>query len=275
MSRFSRLAVLLAAAALLVAAAPAAAPASDERPHRDGRQGLLGRRLASYGTTYVLWIRARNVELPQGARARARVPRLPRTGTRGRCPNLGCVELPARTASVGRRLVLQHRPSARTRQEGRASTATRSGHLAALRSTSPKSCSRASSTVIRGQLGALAVQVDAVGLADDPVLAVDLHRVAVLAAGREELDHVEEPHVHAVGLGGHARSPRSRRARPPGGRRRAASAASASRRAPRRPGGRCPSSAARAWRRRRPSPRRSTGRSRRPAPASGSPRSRR
>jgi hypothetical protein len=84
MSRFARLAVLLAAAALVTAAAPAAAPA--------GEPAASAARICSvgdsrgYGTTYVRWIRARNV----GCRRARRVVRgfhRCRKGARGRCPS--------------------------------------------------------------------------------------------------------------------------------------------------------------------------------------------
>ncbi len=88
MSRFPRLALLLAAAALLVAAAPAAAPAADERPTATAARSCAVKDSRSYNTTYVLWIRARNVGCRK-ARERVRAFHQCRQGARGYCPNLG------------------------------------------------------------------------------------------------------------------------------------------------------------------------------------------
>jgi hypothetical protein len=101
MSRFSRLAVLLALAALLVTAAPAAAPAADEGPTATAARSCSVGDSQSYGTTYVLWIRARNVSCRK-ARERVRAFHNCRQGARGYCPNLGawnCHE--DRTQGVG------------------------------------------------------------------------------------------------------------------------------------------------------------------------------
>jgi hypothetical protein len=101
MSRFSRLTVLLAAAALLITAAPAAAPAADEGPTATAAKSCSVGDSQSYGTTYVIWIRARNVGCDK-ARERVRAFHACRDGKRGRCPNLGawnCHE--NRTQGVG------------------------------------------------------------------------------------------------------------------------------------------------------------------------------
>lgn len=87
MSRFSRLVVLSAVAALLVTAAPAAAPA-DEGPTATAAAACSVGDSQSYGTTYVLWIRKRNVSCAK-ARERVRAFHDCRQGARGRCPNLG------------------------------------------------------------------------------------------------------------------------------------------------------------------------------------------
>jgi hypothetical protein len=88
MSRFSRLAVLAAAAALLVAAAPASAPAANDGPTATAskRCGVGDGR--GFGPTYVLWIRARKVSCRK-ARERVRAFHACRPGKSGRCPNLG------------------------------------------------------------------------------------------------------------------------------------------------------------------------------------------
>ena len=88
MSRFSRVVVLLAAVSLLVAAAPASAPAAEEGPTATASKTCSVRDSRSYGTTYVLWIRARRVTCRK-ARERVRAFHKCRQGARGRCPNLG------------------------------------------------------------------------------------------------------------------------------------------------------------------------------------------
>jgi hypothetical protein len=87
MSRFPRLAVLLAAAALLTAAVPGSAPAADGPTATASKRCSVGDS-RSYGTTYVLWIRARRVSCRK-ARERVRAFHKCRDGARGRCPNLG------------------------------------------------------------------------------------------------------------------------------------------------------------------------------------------
>ena len=84
MSRFSRLVVLLAAAALLTAAAPAASA----EPIATAAKRCAVKDSRSYGTTYVLSIRARNVSCRK-ARERVRAFHECRQGKRGYCPNLG------------------------------------------------------------------------------------------------------------------------------------------------------------------------------------------
>ena len=99
MSRFSRLTVLAVAVALL-AAAPASAPAGDAPTATAAKSCKVGDS-QSYGTTYVLWIRARRVSCRK-ARERVRAFHACRQGKRGRCPDLGawnCHE--NRTAGVG------------------------------------------------------------------------------------------------------------------------------------------------------------------------------
>lgn len=86
MSRFSRLAVLAAAAALLVSAAPASAPAAG--PTATAAKSCAIRDSQSYGTTYVISINARRVRCAK-ARERVRAFHACREGARGRCPNLG------------------------------------------------------------------------------------------------------------------------------------------------------------------------------------------
>jgi hypothetical protein len=88
MSRFSRLLVLCAATALLVAAAPVSAPATGDGPTATASKSCSVGDSQSYGTTYVLWIRARNVSCRK-ARKRVRAFHACREGARGRCPNLG------------------------------------------------------------------------------------------------------------------------------------------------------------------------------------------
>ena len=86
MSRFSRFAVLLAAAALLIAAAPAASASASGG---DGPAASVSRTCSvgdymGYGTTYVRWIRARNVSCRR-ARRLVRAFHRCRKGPRGRC----------------------------------------------------------------------------------------------------------------------------------------------------------------------------------------------
>ena len=88
MTRFPRLAVLLAAAALLTAAVPAAAPAADDGPTATAAKSCGVKNSRSYGTTYVLKIRARRVGCRK-ARQRVRAFHDCRKGKRGYCPNLG------------------------------------------------------------------------------------------------------------------------------------------------------------------------------------------
>jgi len=98
MSRFSRLAVLAVAAGLLVAAVPASAPAG---PTATAAKSCSVGDSQSYGTTYVLWIRARHVGCNK-ARERVRAFHQCRQGKKGHCPNLGawnCHE--NRTKGVG------------------------------------------------------------------------------------------------------------------------------------------------------------------------------
>jgi hypothetical protein len=87
MTRFPRLAVLLAAAALLTAAAPASAPAADG-PTATASASCSVNDSRSYGTTYVLSINKRRVSCDK-ARERVRAFHACRDGKRGRCPNLG------------------------------------------------------------------------------------------------------------------------------------------------------------------------------------------
>jgi hypothetical protein len=92
MSRFPRLAVLVATAALLVAAAPTSVPASADRPTAtaSGKCGVGDGR--GFGTTYVLWIRKRNISC---RKAKALIRKFhdcrkagPK-GPRGRCKSPG------------------------------------------------------------------------------------------------------------------------------------------------------------------------------------------
>jgi hypothetical protein len=88
MSRFPRLAVLLAATALLVAVAPAGAPAAtDDGPTATASRSCSVGDSGSYNTTYVLWIRARNVSCRR-ARRLIREFHKCRPGPRGRCPRV-------------------------------------------------------------------------------------------------------------------------------------------------------------------------------------------
>ena len=190
MSRFPRLAVLAAAAALLAAAAPVSAPASGDGPTATASKACSVNDSRSYGTTYVLAIRARNVGCRK-ARKRVRAFHACRDGARGRCPNLGrwnCHENRTfGTGSFTSKVTLQARREAREAHLHAVDLAP----FAALAVYVPEVLFQGVEHRLRGQLGALAVQVDPVRLADDLLLAVDLHRVAVLAAGREQLDHVE------------------------------------------------------------------------------------
>ena len=113
MSRFPRLAVLIAAAALLVAAAPTSAPASGDGPTATASKSCSVGDSRSYGTTYVLSIRARNIGCRK-ARKKVRAFHACRDGARGRCPNLGPLELQREP---------QLRPRARSRATSSASAA--------------------------------------------------------------------------------------------------------------------------------------------------------
>ena len=88
MSRFSRLAVLAVVAGLLVAAAPASAPAAGGGPTATAAKSCSVGDSQSYGTTYVLWIRARHVSCRK-ARERVRAFHACRQGKKGHCPDLG------------------------------------------------------------------------------------------------------------------------------------------------------------------------------------------
>ena len=77
----SRFLVLLLALALLVAAAPAA---GDEGPTATASKSCSVGDSRSYGTTYVLWIRARNTSCRR-ARKVVRGFHKCRDGARGRC----------------------------------------------------------------------------------------------------------------------------------------------------------------------------------------------
>jgi hypothetical protein len=88
MSRFPRIAVLIAAATVLVAAAPTSAPASSDGPSATASARCSVGDSRSYGTTYVLSIRKRHVSCRK-ARERVRAFHACRDGARGRCPNLG------------------------------------------------------------------------------------------------------------------------------------------------------------------------------------------
>ena len=101
MSRFSRLVVLAAVAGLLVAATPASAPAAGDGPTATAAKSCSVGDSQSYGTTYVLWIRARHVSCNK-ARERVRAFHACRQGKKGYCPDLGawnCHE--NRTKGVG------------------------------------------------------------------------------------------------------------------------------------------------------------------------------
>ena len=88
MSRFPRLAVLFAAASLLVAVAPTSAPATGDGPTATASKSCSVGDSQSYGTTYVLFIRARHMSCRK-ARKKVRAFHACRQGARGRCPNLG------------------------------------------------------------------------------------------------------------------------------------------------------------------------------------------
>ena len=88
MSRFSRLAVLAAAAAVLVAAVPGSAPATSDGPTATAAKSCSVNDSRSYGTTYVLSISARHMSCRK-ARKKVRAFHACRQGARGRCPNLG------------------------------------------------------------------------------------------------------------------------------------------------------------------------------------------
>ena len=88
MSRFSRLAVLATAAAFLVAATPASAPAAGDGPTATAARACSVGDSQSYGTTYVLWIRARHIGC-RGARRLVRRFHECRQGPRGHCPSPG------------------------------------------------------------------------------------------------------------------------------------------------------------------------------------------
>ena len=83
MPRFSRPAVLLASAALLIVAAPAASPASNGPSASAARTCSVGDS-QSYGTTYVIWIKARNVGCRR-ARKLVRQFHACRPGPKGHC----------------------------------------------------------------------------------------------------------------------------------------------------------------------------------------------
>ena len=82
-----RLAVVLATGALLTAATPGIAPANGEPIATAAKTCGVGN-AQGYGTTYVMWIRARNVSCRK-ARERVRAFHKCRQGAKGRCPNLG------------------------------------------------------------------------------------------------------------------------------------------------------------------------------------------
>ena len=88
MSRSPRLAVLLAVAGFMTAGVPAAPAATDDGPTATASKSCSVGDSRSYNTTYVLWIRARNVSCRK-ARERVRAFHKCRQGARGRCPNLG------------------------------------------------------------------------------------------------------------------------------------------------------------------------------------------
>ena len=89
MSRFPRLALVLAAAALIVAAPPASAPATNEGPTATASKTCSVGDSQSYDTTYVLWIRKVRGVSCRKARERVRAFHVCRPDPSGRCPNLG------------------------------------------------------------------------------------------------------------------------------------------------------------------------------------------
>ena len=88
MSRFPRLAVLLAVTALVLLVGPVGAPAaSDDGPTATASRACSVGDSRSYGTTYVLSIRARNVSCRR-ARRLVRAFHKCRPGKTGRCPRV-------------------------------------------------------------------------------------------------------------------------------------------------------------------------------------------
>jgi len=101
MSRFSRLAVLLAAAALLVAAAPASVPAAGNGPTATASKSCPVGDSQSYNTTYVLSINAKRVPCRRAKKLVRKFHKC-RPGKKGRCPNIkgySCTE--NRTSGAG------------------------------------------------------------------------------------------------------------------------------------------------------------------------------
>ena len=88
MTRFPRSVVLIAAAALLVTAAPASAPAAGDAPTATAAKSCSVGDFRSYNTTYVLWIRARNISCRKARRLVRRFHRC-RPGVKGYCPSPG------------------------------------------------------------------------------------------------------------------------------------------------------------------------------------------
>ena len=84
MSRFPRLAVLLAIAGFMTAGVPAAPAATDDGPTATASKSCSVGDSRSYNTTYVLWIRARNMRCSR-ARKVIRAFHKCRPGARGRC----------------------------------------------------------------------------------------------------------------------------------------------------------------------------------------------
>jgi hypothetical protein len=92
MSRFPRLAVLIAAAALLVAAAPASAPASADRPTATTSASCGVGDGRGFGTTYVLWIRKKNISCRKAKRLIRKFHACRKAGSkgaRGKCRSPG------------------------------------------------------------------------------------------------------------------------------------------------------------------------------------------
>jgi hypothetical protein len=88
MSRFPRLAVLLTVTALVLLVGPVGAPAaSDDGPTATTSRACSVGDSRSYGTTYVLSIRARNVSCRR-ARRLVREFHKCRPGKTGRCPRV-------------------------------------------------------------------------------------------------------------------------------------------------------------------------------------------